>query len=33
MLGVDAFLKQVPAGAIIIVAVAVHAVRNKEHVA
>ncbi len=33
MLGVDAFLKQVLRGAIIIVAVAVHAVRNKEHVA
>lgn len=33
MLGVDAFLKQVLRGAIVIVAVAVHAVRNKGHVA
>ena len=33
MLGVDAFLKQVLRGAIVIVAVAIHAVRNKGHVA
>lgn len=33
MLGVDAFLKQVLRGAIVIVAVAIHAVRQKGHVA
>lgn len=33
MLGVDAFLKQVLRGAIVIAAVAVHAIRTKEHVA
>jgi ribose transport system permease protein len=33
MLGVDAFLKQVLRGAVVIVAVAVHSVRNKGHVA
>jgi ribose/xylose/arabinose/galactoside ABC-type transport system permease subunit len=33
MLGVDAFVKQVLRGAIVIAAVAVHAVGNKEHVA
>ncbi|TCL71412.1 ABC transporter permease [Rhizobium sp. BK251] len=33
MLGVDAFLKQVLRGAIVIIAVAVHAVREKGHVA
>jgi ribose transport system permease protein len=33
MLGVDAFLKQVLRGAIIIAAVAIHAMRSKEHVA
>ncbi|SCM76130.1 ABC transporter, membrane spanning protein (Ribose) [uncultured Pleomorphomonas sp.] len=33
MLGVDAFLKQVLRGAVVIAAVAVHSVRNKGHVA
>ncbi len=33
MIGVDAFLKQVLRGAIVIAAVAVHAVRQKGHVA